>query len=225
MYILYGGKYTRAMGVQMVLEEAGLPYELREIDIVKQEHRSDEFLAVNPAGYVPALITPEGDTLHETAAIMLYLADRHQLYDLVPPPDSTKRGMFYAKFFYLCNDVQPSMKRYYYPSRFSTDPADAPRVKECAFKMAQDRWDIVERHLAENGPCHLGEKVGLADFYMAVWAAFGFDDGYNIMDDHPAIRTCYAMVRDRPVIKPLLLEIENVREDYLDKVEAEQQSS
>ncbi len=48
--MLYGGGVSRAVGPQMVLEEAGLAYELREVDIAADEHRSAEFLAINPAG-------------------------------------------------------------------------------------------------------------------------------------------------------------------------------
>ena len=90
MYILYGGDFTRASLVQWMLEEGRIQYELRKIDILKGEHRSAEFLALNPAGLVPVLITPEGDVLSEAAALMLHLADRHQLTDLAPvvPPVS-----------------------------------------------------------------------------------------------------------------------------------------
>lgn len=59
MYIVYGGKFTRTVCVQMVLEEGELSYELRELDILHDEHRSPEFLSINPAGYIPAMITPE----------------------------------------------------------------------------------------------------------------------------------------------------------------------
>ena len=79
MYVLYGGDFTRAPLVQWVLEEGGLEYELREVDIVKGEHRTAEFRAINPAGLIPVLITPEGEALYEVAALMIYLADRHQL--------------------------------------------------------------------------------------------------------------------------------------------------
>ena len=50
MYILYGGDFTRAPLVQWVLDEGGIEYEHRKIDIIKGEHRTAEFLAVNPAG-------------------------------------------------------------------------------------------------------------------------------------------------------------------------------
>jgi glutathione S-transferase len=85
MYILYGGDFTRATLVQWVLEEGDIEYELRKIDIQNGEHRSADFLAINPAGLVPVLITSDGDALYELAALMLYLADRHQLTELAPP--------------------------------------------------------------------------------------------------------------------------------------------
>src|SRR5690349_11792053 len=91
MYILYGGDFTRAPLVQWVLEEGGLAYELRKVNILKGEHRAPEFLAINPAGLVPVLITPEGEVLHEVAALMVYLADRHQLAGLAPAMTDPRR--------------------------------------------------------------------------------------------------------------------------------------
>ena len=46
MYILYGGRYTRALMTEMVLLEGEIPYELRAVDIVKHEHLQPEFLAI-----------------------------------------------------------------------------------------------------------------------------------------------------------------------------------
>ena len=65
MYEVYGGRYTRTGLVLMVLEEAQAAYRLHEVDVVRGEHRGAEYRAINPAGYVPALVTPEGTTLHE----------------------------------------------------------------------------------------------------------------------------------------------------------------
>ena len=49
-YILYGGRFTRALMVEMVMAEGDINYELREIDIVQKQHQSPEFLAINPSG-------------------------------------------------------------------------------------------------------------------------------------------------------------------------------
>ena len=55
--------------------------------MANQEFRSDAYRKLNPAGFVPALETPEGDILHEAAAIMLYLTDRHGLEAMAPSAD------------------------------------------------------------------------------------------------------------------------------------------
>lgn len=59
------------MLVEMVLVEAGAPYELREVDIRTGENRSPAFLEINPCGWVPALTTPGDETIAETPAINL----------------------------------------------------------------------------------------------------------------------------------------------------------
>ncbi len=213
MYILYGGKFTRTVCVQMLLEEGGLPYELREIDILRGEHREPEYLAINPAGYVPALVTPEGQVLHEAAAIMLYLADRHGLDDLAPRLDELDRGLFYSKLFFLTNDVQPAMKRSYFPHRYSTDEADAPRIKAQAVRMAKERWEVVDGHLAANGPYHLGKRFSLVDLYMVMWAAL-FEPPEELFAHCPAVKTCYDLVAARPKLTPLLKEHETVGAEF-----------
>ena len=204
MYILYGGNATRALGPQMVLEEGGLPYELRDVDIRAGEHRRQAFLEVNPAGYVPALATPQGDVLHEAAAIMLYLADRHCLTDLAPAIDDPRRGVFLGKLFYFTNDVQPSLKRAYYPRRYALRDADVDAVGAQSEAMALERWRVLEDWLAGNGPYHLGERFSLLDLHMSMWAAYGFRQPGDLLDDLPASRRLFDLVRARPVSGPML---------------------
>ena len=89
MYILYGGDFTRSALVQWVLEEGGLEYELRTIDIFKGEHRASEFLAINPAGLVPVLITPEGQAyLRENEAAVQGVMARMKLSAEAMPGES-----------------------------------------------------------------------------------------------------------------------------------------
>ena len=83
--ILYGGVPSQSVVVEMLLAEAEIPFELRRVDITKGEHRTEAFLEINPAGFVPALITPEGEMLHENAAILLYLCERFELDEFMPP--------------------------------------------------------------------------------------------------------------------------------------------
>ncbi len=144
MYRLYFCAGTAAFGPQAVLEGAGLPHELVIIDTAAGAQRRPDYLAINPLGNVPALITPEGEVLYETAAVMLYLADRHGLEDLAPPVGHALRGLFYRSLFYLSNTLQTDYKRDYYPERFSTDAADAPRIKTKARETLAESWRLVE---------------------------------------------------------------------------------
>jgi glutathione S-transferase len=204
MYILYGGGFTRALAPQMVLEEAGLAYELRTVDMDGQEHRGADFLRLNPAGYVPALVTPEGDVLHEAAGIMLYLADRHGLEDLAPLATDPRRGIFLSKFFYFTNDIQPSLKRFYYAHRYALRDQDTADVRAQSRQMATERWQVLDDWLAANGPFHLGERFSLADLHLAMWAAYGFDQPGDMADIFPATGRIFAHVRQRPKSGPLL---------------------
>jgi glutathione S-transferase len=204
MYILYGGGFSRALAPQMVLEEAGLPYELRVVDLDGQEHRGAEFRKLNPAGYVPALITPEGDVLHEAAGIMLYLADRHGLDELAPLVSDPKRGIFLSKFLYFTNDIQPSLKRFYYAHRYALRKEDIANVRAQSRDMACERWQILEDWLTANGPFHLGERFSLADLHLAMWTAYGFETPGDMAEIFPATGRIFAHVKGRPKSGPLL---------------------
>jgi glutathione S-transferase len=79
MYILYHFPYSQhARRVVSLMEEAGLAYELRHVDMAKGAHRSAEYLAINPNHQVPTLIDGE-IKLHESNAILRYLCVKHGL--------------------------------------------------------------------------------------------------------------------------------------------------
>ena len=64
MYVLYGGKNTRTPLVQMVLDEVNPLRASRASTSWNANTRVQRIYAINPAGFVPAIITPEGDVLH-----------------------------------------------------------------------------------------------------------------------------------------------------------------
>lgn len=214
MYILYGGDFTRAVLVQWVLEEGKLDYELRKIDILKGEHRAAEFLAINPAGLVPVLITPEGDALYEVAALMVYLADRYQLTDLAPPVTDPRRGLFLSTVFYIAGDIQSEMKRFYYPHRFSLRREDDAGIQELAKTAVLGRLDVMNTRLVKRGPYVLGNRFSLADFYLSFWVAFLDQD--VVRKRFPSIAKLDDLVRSRPSVTPYLERTERVADTWAD---------
>ena len=145
---------------------------------------------------------------------MMYVADRHRLTDLAPLPGEAGRGVLYDWLFFHVGDVQEAGKRNAYANRYSTDVADVPRIRAKAKETLLARWQIVDQHLAENGPYHLGERFSLVDLYLlitAAWLVVGasgvdhFAIGHNFgLDDLPAVKRCYELVAARPKCAPIL---------------------
>lgn len=82
MITVYGE--GRGFRVAWLLEEMGLPYRVRPVDLLDGLENDAEFLAVNPAGYIPAIVDGEV-TMVESIAIMEYLLARHGPTPLAPP--------------------------------------------------------------------------------------------------------------------------------------------
>ncbi|MDX1400705.1 MAG: glutathione S-transferase family protein [Kiloniellales bacterium] len=202
MYILYGGKFTRAMLVEMVLSEGDLAYELREVDILKGGTRSSEILKINPRGLVPVLITPEGETLVETPAINLYLAERHKITTLVPEIGDPLRGQFLSGLFYITSHLEPALKRYWYAKRYGEGENEASSIRKRAYDEALECFRVIDKGLAEQGPFHLGDTFSLVDLMLAFWD-ISFDHG-EVISDLPAVSHCVERVAARSKIRPFL---------------------
>ena len=215
MYILYGGRFTRSLMVEMVLAEGGLAYEHREIDIDKDEHRAPDFLAVNPAGLVPALITPEGETLTETPAINLTLAERHGLRQLAPGPEEPERGRFLSALFFLTDELEPALKRHFYPQRYVLREEDAPAMAQRAMDDALARFALIEGQLGDDPerPYHLGARYSLADLTLAYWAISLELDAAAF----PAIDRCSQLVAARPALGPLFARLAEEMAEYTEE--------
>ena len=204
-YILFGGGVNRDVVVRMLLEEGNIPYEVRFVDGVTGDHRTEEFRRLNPAGYIPAVVTPEGETLFETAAVMLYLLERHEMTELYPLPGDPDRGRFLSLLFYHTSEIQPSFKRWFYPHRFTTESAAGrDKIMGAAYEILLDRWQVLEDRLTADGPFHLGERFSVLDMHMAMWATYGLRTCDEILERYPAVAAVTEVVRERPRSGPLL---------------------
>ena len=75
--VLYGGERTRAQSVVWYLEELGIDYQYKTLDLAARENKQPEYLAINPIGKVPALV--DGDfSVWESGAILWHLANKYE---------------------------------------------------------------------------------------------------------------------------------------------------
>ena len=203
MYKLYWARNTAAFAPEAVLVAAALPYERVPIDLGRAENRTPAYLAVNPAGYLPALVTPEGEVVHEAAAIVLYLCDRHGL-DLVPPAGAPERGFFYCALFYMTNTLQEAYKLYYYPARFAGEAADLAATRARALALLQTRWAVVEDLLKPRaGPFFFGTRFGALDIYLAMLATWHPKEA-ELLAGLPAVKRCFEAAAAVPSLAQVL---------------------
>jgi glutathione S-transferase len=100
--------YSRAAGTIWALEEVGVPYELKIVDILKGQQKRPGFVALNPMGKLPTLV--DGDVIvTESAAIALYLADRYAAGRLAPALDDPRRGTYLRWSFFAPSVIEPAV--------------------------------------------------------------------------------------------------------------------
>lgn len=121
MYTLHYAPDNASLIIRLVLEEAGIPYQTSLVDRSIHAQDSATYRALNPAGLVPAIETPDGP-IFETAAILLWLSDRHSLG---PKPDAPARGTFLKWVFFLSNTVHADLRQLFYPHQYVPPEASA----------------------------------------------------------------------------------------------------
>lgn len=105
---LYYNPKSRAVIAKWMLDECGAEYEIVPINFEKREHKTPEFLKINPAGKLPALVDGESG-IFETAAICLYLGDKFTRANLAPKIGAPERGRYLSLVVYATSQVEPSM--------------------------------------------------------------------------------------------------------------------
>jgi len=158
---LYYNPKSRAAIAKWMLDECGADYEIVPIDFTKREHKTPEFLKINPAGKLPALVDGEVKVF-EGAAICLYLGEKFPGAKLAPQIGSPERGRYLSLMVYSTSQLEPAM-------------GDA---LSGVTTLAQRGWtdfetvkDVVERELGE-GPYLFGNWFTAADVMigsMFIW--------------------------------------------------------
>ena len=198
MYKLYGCTGTGSAAVEAVLAEIGADYETVMLDVSNDEHRAPEYLAMNPRGQVPWLVTPDGHVLSESSAIALHIADSHPQAGLIGPLGSAERAHTYRWMAFLATNIYEGVLRSGYSDRYTTG-TDTVGVKAAADSDIDRAWNLIEEAL-EPGPSLLGSDLCVADIYMAMMTAWHPDPG-QLLAEHPRLKRAVETVLARPAIR------------------------
>ena len=165
IYRLHYAPDNASLIIRLTLEELGVPYATALIDRAVQGHKAPAYLAVNPAGLIPALETPDGP-IFETGAILLWLADRHNR--LAPAPDSPDRAAFLKWLFFTSNTLHIALRTRFYPDQYvGADAAAQAALRRHQADRISNHLTLIEGQAAQN-PGWLGaDQPSVLDFYLA----------------------------------------------------------
>jgi glutathione S-transferase len=168
---LFYAPRTKSGRVRWMLEELGVTYELKLIDLEKGEHNRIEYRRIHPLGEVPALIDDDL-ILVDSTAICMYLADRFADRNMSPPAGSADRGRYYQWMALASTAVEPIVQTIFDTTVVSPDPQKSPPI----LAAAMQRWREVGKMLdvAMAGRAYfVGERMTAVDVVIGsilMWA-------------------------------------------------------
>ncbi len=171
MYILYYFPGNASLMPHMVLREIGASFELRLVDRANNAQKSTEYLALNPNGLIPVLVA-DNRAIYETAAIAMYLADRHPEARLAPEHNSPLRGDYYKWMFHISNALQTEFRSWFYPNEYAADSGCVESVKLAAAARLGTTFERIDKHLSAN-TWLLGNQFSAADLYLFMFVRWG----------------------------------------------------
>jgi glutathione S-transferase len=193
---LYFAPDTCSLSPHIVLQELGLPYDLVRVNNrTKQTSEGSEFLAINPKGYVAALMLDDGQVLTEGPAILQYLADLRPEAGLAPENGSLERVRLQEWLNFITAEIHAGSS-----PLFDRNLPEAMReiVKAKLFR----RLDNIEARLAEASYL-MGERFTVADAYL--FTVLGWMRFFSIsLDRWPSLPGYMRRIAERPSVSAAL---------------------
>ena len=202
LHRLYWTKTSGGFPAAAVLTLAGVAWDSVEVDLEAGENRRPDYLALNPTAQVPTLVLPDGTVMTESAAIAWHLADTLPQAGLLPPREQEgTRALLLRWMVFGAAALYEAELRYYYPDRYTSDPAGAAGVKQAALD-AYDRCIALVEPLLSPGPFVLGQKLSVLDLYLAMFAAW-HPQKPEVYQRRPALRRLIDAVAGEPRVAPV----------------------
>jgi glutathione S-transferase len=190
MMQLYWSPRSRSFTALWLMEETGQPYERVLTDITTGAQKTQEYLAINPMGKVPAL--KDGDaTLAEAAAICAYVAERYPEAKLAPPLGDPRRAKYLQWLFFSPSCIEPALIQIF-------TKLDVP-ASTAAWGSATQVFDVLDAALAR-GPWILGDTFSAADIVIGSGLNFAVRQ-FKMVPSRPAFDAYIARCVARPAFQ------------------------
>lgn len=190
--------------VLIALEEMGLPYALKPVNVREGEQKNEAFRALNPNGKVPILVD-DGFVLTESAAILVYLAEKT---GNLLPQDSASRARVFEQLFFHASGLSPAFGNTGFFKRSSPEPQP---IAEARFTTEAERLlGLLDVKLASQSFV-AGEEFTIADIAHFGWMWRIQFPGLTL-DGHPNLSRWYEAVAARPAVRQAITRVEALLE-------------
>ncbi len=201
-YVLYTAPRSGAASVEVMLAALGLDFELREAAPWSEPPGPyfDELTAANPLAQLPTLITPGGEVLTESVAILWTLLERHP-GDWLPAASSTDRAACLRWMQFVSSAVYAAVGVADYPDRWTTSRSAAARaaVERAAVRRMKLGWDIVAGQFPQRRGFLLGPRPFVCDVYLANVSRW-WKMRQHLQSRHPSFAALMRRVDGIPVV-------------------------
>jgi len=177
MMTLYYAAHTCALASHIALEEAGADYTAVRIDFARNQQRDPAYLAVNPKGRVPALVTDRG-ILTESPALLAFIAQSYPLAGLAPLDDPFAFAQVQAFNLYLCATLHVAHSHRMRGNRWADDPVAIAAMQRKVPQSVGACFNLIEHDMFK-GPWVMGDAYTICDPYLFTFAQWMEADGVD----------------------------------------------
>ena len=196
----YGPK-TCALASRIALDEAGAAYEPVRVDFASGEQTKPAYLAINPKGRVPALVTDRG-VLTENVAILAFVAQSHPDKHLAPLSDPFAFAEMQAFNAYLASTVHVNHAHKHRGHRWATEESSFLDMRRKVPETMAASFRLIENDFFR-GPWVMGEAYSVADAYLFTVTRWLEGDGVDVAQ-FPRVAEHLARMGERPAVQRAL---------------------
>ncbi|MCK1338709.1 glutathione S-transferase family protein [Bradyrhizobium sp. 38] len=201
MLKLYYATGTCALATYITLEEAGADYSAERLSFKTNQQTSADYLAINPKGRVPALVTDRG-VLTETPAMLAYLAQTFPKAELAPLDDPFDFAQVQSFNSYLCSTVHINHAHKMRGARWASEESSFADMKQMIPKTMGACFSLIEQKMYK-GPWVMGEQYTICDPYLYTLSTWLEGDSVDI-NATPKIADHFKRMSDRPAVRKVM---------------------
>ncbi len=201
MFKLYYAPGTCALASHIALEEAGADYTTERLNFRTNQQNSPEYLAINPKGRVPSLVTERG-ILTETPAMLAFIAQTFPQAKLAPLDDAFAFAQVQAFNSYLCSTVHVAHAHKLRGARWATEENSFADMKRKVPETMGACFALIERQMFK-GPWVMGDSFTVCDPYLFTIAQWLEGDSVDIKST-PKVADHFKRMAERPAVRKVL---------------------